>query len=188
MPTATIPESLARRPRDSRGYPITWVTYIAPDGTPDFRVIDHARVAESMERKLCGLCGEPLTYYIAFIGGPMSVEHRLYSDPPMHVECAEYAMKTCPFLAIPNYQYASDESVDKKHEGKPVDLIVDPLMSNVKQKATAIYITRRFRIEVVDYKDRLGFRRRNMYARPATPVSITWYIGSEKVDGPAISD
>lgn len=97
-----LPQWLANRPRDRRGYPITYVTAIRPDGLPDFTELDGARRLECIRDGLCGLCGDPLRYWRAVIGGPAVIRLRLTLDPPMHVECAIFAATDrsagCPFL------------------------------------------------------------------------------------------
>ena len=37
----------------------------------------------------------------AFVIGPMCGVNRITSEPPQHLECAEYAAKACPFLTRP---------------------------------------------------------------------------------------
>ncbi|PYJ07654.1 MAG: hypothetical protein DMF06_14995 [Verrucomicrobia bacterium] len=54
-----------------------------------------------MEKKLCWICGQKLGAYLAFPVGPMCVLNRNISEPPSHLECARFAVKACPFLAIP---------------------------------------------------------------------------------------
>lgn len=97
-----LPKWLANRPRDHRGYPITYVTAIRSDGLPDFTELDGARRLECIRDELCGLCGDPLRYWRAVIGGPSVIRLRLTLDPPMHAECASFAATDrsagCPFL------------------------------------------------------------------------------------------
>ncbi len=52
------------------------------------------------------MCGEPLGRHLAFIGGPVSFKTRLFTDMPMHKDCAQYAIQVCPWLAAPNMRYA----------------------------------------------------------------------------------
>lgn len=94
---ADIPEYLKARPR-WKGFPIPFTTLIKEDGTPDFRGTDQHRWAECVTKGLCGLCGQPLIYWQAFIGGEKCKESRLFFDPAMHVKCAEFAAKACPFI------------------------------------------------------------------------------------------
>ena len=97
--TATIPPRLIHRPLDKRGYVIPWVQFIADDGSPNFAVMDHYKTMEALRRRLCGLCGQPLGKHKYFVGGDLCVANRYFYDPPMHRECAVYALQACPHLA-----------------------------------------------------------------------------------------
>lgn len=101
-----IPARLARRPRDRRGYPIPASVLVDADGVPDFRVTDHEKWFQLVRLKCCALCGEQLGRHLAFIGGPLSHQNRLFTDLPMHKECASYAVQVCPYIAAPNFRYA----------------------------------------------------------------------------------
>ena len=101
-----MPERLAARPRDGRGYPIPWTAMIDREGHPDFRVIDVEKVAMAVSLKRCAMCGQQLGRHLAFIGGPVSFKTRLFTDMPMHKDCATYAIQVCPWLAAPNMRYA----------------------------------------------------------------------------------
>lgn len=105
-----IPEKLASRPKDGRGFPISYVTRVDPHtGAPDFTVIDGEQVGICCRYNLCGLCGRQFEAPpIVFIGGPKSIGNRAFLDPPMHPECAEYAAKVCPHLAISTSRYSKD--------------------------------------------------------------------------------
>lgn len=106
-----VPERLRSRPTDERGYPIPFTTAVI-DGKPDFRVLDEARRQECMTARLCGLCGEKLGYWIAFVGGPRSVDSRAFNDPAMHEECARYALAVCPFLVRDTGRYSGPRAGD----------------------------------------------------------------------------
>lgn len=99
-----VPPRLAKRPTDSRGYPITFVTQFN-DGEPDFTVVAGDRISDCVRFDLCGLCGQHLGKFRSFIGGPKSTESGMYVDPPMHTDCAEYALLVCPHLATPTARY-----------------------------------------------------------------------------------
>lgn len=108
MPTTeVIPERLARRPRDWRGYPIPMTVLIDENGKPDFRVNDVERWLRVVTRRVCALCGEPLGRHVAFIGGPRAHVNRVFTDAGMHLDCARYALATCPYLALPRMHYAN---------------------------------------------------------------------------------
>ena len=99
-----MPERIARLDRDPRGYPIPWFVHRPAEGSIDFRVMDPARLHQAIREHRCWVCGDRLGKTIAFVGGPLSAAQRLYADPPMHVNCAEFSVKVCPFLAIPTAQ------------------------------------------------------------------------------------
>lgn len=95
--TIPIPDILASRPRTAQGFPILFTTaYI--NGKPDLRVSNPDKREECFQRKLCGVCGERLNYWLYFVTGKLGVKNRTFSDPPMHSECLNYAMEVCPFL------------------------------------------------------------------------------------------
>ena len=100
------PPAVARLPRDRRGYPI-FATIVQPednDGEPDFAVLDPLRVARCVRDRLCGVCGEVLGYWIAFIGGDLCLKNPLFPFP-MHPECARYSTRACPHLSNPRAKY-----------------------------------------------------------------------------------
>lgn len=98
-----IPDRLKDRPRSSDMV----VPFLADStdqehgeggGVVIFGKSDPVRWAECVEDRKCAMCGDRLEYWIAFIGGPRSVQFRSFLDPAMHVECAEYAMAVCPWM------------------------------------------------------------------------------------------
>jgi hypothetical protein len=122
-----LPPNLRERPLDHRRkVPVPWMNE-EPDGTPNFVLINEHIVRECGEKRLCGICGKPLDYWIAFVGGPISFANRAYSDPPFHRECARTAMTLCPHISrkvhrrvpdekLPPMAYKSDGSVEEKPE------------------------------------------------------------------------
>jgi hypothetical protein len=100
-----IPKRLRTRPLDTRGYPVPWIVFVDDTGTPQFTVNDIRRLRQTRSKNLCGLCGNRMEKTMWFIGGPkcFTHEHGAFVDPPNHYECAEYALRVCPFLAAPSY-------------------------------------------------------------------------------------
>lgn len=92
------PAQLAARPHHGR-FPIPFITHVREDGRPDFRVQSIDARKEVAERNLCQLCGEPLKDFANFVGFTSSVMARSFGEPPMHPNCASYALLVCPFLA-----------------------------------------------------------------------------------------
>jgi hypothetical protein len=85
---------------DHRGFRVPWfVKWI--NGKPDHRIIDREKLMRAYKEDRCLVCGEPLGRYRASILGPMCVVNRTISEPPSHRDCAEYALRECPFLSIP---------------------------------------------------------------------------------------
>lgn len=145
-----VPENMLDLPRDLlRGFPILFSQLPPiPGWEPssqghDFRFAITERVEECARRKLCGVCGKPLGYWIAFVGGPLSVKNKAFTDPPMHVECATYAVQVCPFMVA--------RSVPRREDGTifgPVPLAergkADPTGSLQRPEAWGVYVTRDF--------------------------------------------
>src|SRR4051794_18590296 len=99
--TDIMPPSVARLPRDERGFPIPWFVSWQ-DGEHDFRVMDTDKLHRIVRGdRSCWVCGGQLRSKSAYVIGPMCAVNRISSEPTSHVECAEYAAQACPFLANP---------------------------------------------------------------------------------------
>jgi len=95
-----LPARMQHLPISATGYPVPWfVAWL--NGEPDFRIADAPKVARAVRAKLCWLCGQTLGRHLAFVIGPMCAVNRVSSEPPCHRDCAEYAIKACPFLVRP---------------------------------------------------------------------------------------
>jgi hypothetical protein len=88
-----------RRLPVERGYPVPWFVAFV-DGHYDFRIQDQRKRFLALNEKRCWLCGDILGQYFAFVIGPMCAINRISSEPPSHLECAEFAVKACPFLNL----------------------------------------------------------------------------------------
>ncbi len=64
----------------------------------DFKITDTDKVAWCLKHRNCGLCGYRMSQAVAFVGGEVSMESRNFTDPPMHRDCARYAVAHCPYL------------------------------------------------------------------------------------------
>jgi hypothetical protein len=136
-----MPERLNRRSKDIRGYPIPAGVLITKEGIPDFKVTDLGKWIFLIKHDRCGLCEESLGRHRAFIGGPASYESRLFTDLPMHKDCAQWAVQVCPYLAAPKFRYA--ETL-KEHEGYAVhksDLVVP-----VRPEKFFVAVTKGYRV------------------------------------------
>ncbi|MTH94686.1 hypothetical protein [Roseibium sp. RKSG952] len=107
--SVSVPPALSGCPKDKRGYPIPFSVAIDRNGKPDFKVVDRNAAEECIKRKLCALSGKRFEHLTSenggywFIGGPKSAfdQYGAYLDLPVRAECGRYALRVCPFLAIP---------------------------------------------------------------------------------------
>lgn len=106
LKSISIPDCMSHLPLDARGYPIPYSVLAKTNGTPDFRVIDQVKWVQCVVYRLCALTGHPLKDRMAFVGGPLSMQSRCFTDAAMLPEAAEYAIQVCPFLAAPKFGYA----------------------------------------------------------------------------------
>jgi hypothetical protein len=95
-----MPPRIAALPRDDRGYPVPWFVHWN-DGKPDFRIAGRDKREIAVTEKRCWVCGEQLGRWMAFVIGPMCAVNKTTSEPPCHLECAEFSAKACPFLTLP---------------------------------------------------------------------------------------
>jgi hypothetical protein len=83
------------------GYVVPWFVSKLDDGSYDFRAFDWPKLKRAVQQKLCWLCGQSLGRRLAFTIGPMCIVNHVTSEPPSHRDCAEYAVRACPFLTQP---------------------------------------------------------------------------------------
>jgi hypothetical protein len=164
--TYPMPERIAQLPRDPRGWPI-FKTIQQANGHYNFLAVVPERVVECADGRLCGICGEPLSYWIHFVGGSLSVANRTFTEPPMHMECLSYAMAVCPFLAVPSYR-----RIENRPDRLPADeKMADPTGTPLEGERFAIYRTR-------DYKFGLDPNRVPVFlAAPAK--AVIWRVKGE---------
>src|SRR5262245_45233713 len=124
-----IPEQMRALPRDPRGYPIPVTIGRDQNGKPHFVVNDEAERQRVIAHALCSICGERMSRVRWFVGGPQSAfhEHGAYIDPPMHKDCAHFALQCCPYLAMPSYRgFADTQKVADRFNNGP--LMVNTMM------------------------------------------------------------
>jgi hypothetical protein len=110
---------LARRPYDERRkIPVPYFN-VMEDGSVNYTGINAHTTIKCGKENLCGICSEPLTNWIAFIGGPVSLANRTYADPPLHEECALAAVKYCPHINRRAHRPTKDEKYDPDTTWKP---------------------------------------------------------------------
>jgi hypothetical protein len=174
-----LPERMRRLPISPQGFPVPW--FVARiDGQYDFRAIGQDKLARAVKQRLCWLCGETLGRHLAFVIGPMCAINRVSSEPPCHLECAEYAVKACPFLTQPRMR--------RNEKDLPAGEIAGvAIMRN--PGATLIWITRTFRVFRPDRRKagvlfQLGNPEHVFYyceGRPATRAEVLESINSGMV-------
>ena len=101
---AQIPQFLSHL-KTFGDYPVPFVQ-MGYDGKPDFRVLDPDKVSECVEQKLCAICGVTLGEFCWFIGNDKAKMERLFHDPPMHEQCADFVAITCPFVSGKRNEYS----------------------------------------------------------------------------------
>src|SRR5215469_4631726 len=120
-----MPDRIKRLPVDHRGFPVP--KFVAwPKGEPDHRVMNLDRFVPAVTRKQCWICGEPMGRYYASIIGCMCAVNRVISEPPSHLECAEFAVKACPFLARPHAHRREAGMPEGYNEGAGFPLARNP--------------------------------------------------------------
>lgn len=132
--------TLANLPKDKRGYIIPWfVTATNDKGDPDFVHISPSRTVEAWHRGSCWICGGSMfEQRRTFVLGPMSLFSRVCTEPPMHLDCARFAVVTCPFMVNPNRK-----RIDKNATVPGLPLDRNP-------GVTLVYTAKHFRTEVTD--------------------------------------
>jgi len=125
-----LPERMKALPRDRRGLPVPFIVAFGKDGTPHFTINDHRKVEKVLIEDRCGICGQTLHRKRWFVGGPRSAfeTHGRYIDPPMHKECAVFALETCPYLAVKDYGNRIDDRLARADKAVPVSINIDPTM------------------------------------------------------------
>ena len=125
-----IPPRMQHLPRDRRGLPIPFVVLRDKDDQPHFTINDTTKSLYCLKHDLCPISGTPLSRGRWFVGGPLSAFHQdgAYVDLPSHLDCIEYALQVCPYLAAPKYaRRLDDATVD--YERLDHKVLVDPSMN-----------------------------------------------------------
>lgn len=100
-----IPERMRHLKVDKHGYAIPYGVVVDKDGTVHFAINDEPTRIRSITDNLCSMCGTKLFRGRWLVGGALSAFHAdgAFIDPPMHSECAHYALVVCPYLAAPRW-------------------------------------------------------------------------------------
>lgn len=117
---ADLPKQMAHLPVTEKGYPVPWFV----KDPEDFRVINESKLNVCIIDNVCWICGGKLGKNKAFVTGPLSVDHKVSSEPPSHISCSTFAMKVCPFIALPKTR--------RREAGLPEELLNLPDDERVK--------------------------------------------------------
>jgi len=156
-----LTERLKRLPIDpERGYPVPFfVAWV--NGKPEFQMADRAKYQLCVAQKLCWVCGGKMAgERKAFVIGPMCVVNRVTSEPPSHLECAEWSVKGCPFLSRPGMTRRENEVLEKYAPPAGVMITRNP-------GAMAIWETKQWTF----FPDGAGKK----LIRIGKPDSVTWW-------------
>jgi hypothetical protein len=151
-----------------KNFPIPYFVTYTKDGIPDFKIINEENRRRCANERLCWICGQKIDYWIVFIGGPIAIKHRLFTDGPMHEECARDALEICPFL-VGSMDYAPDSSFRLERFDETVQLR-DYTHLQVRQKPPdkiGVYKTRGFKVAVTKEKNAWFFWAEK-------PISVVW--------------
>lgn len=93
MTAPQLPPTLADRPHDAvSGVPVPFV-HEYDDGSYDLAVLNGKRAVQCALSRVCALCAQSLSYPLAFLGDHEAADTRAYTYPPMHLACAEAAVR-----------------------------------------------------------------------------------------------
>lgn len=155
-----LPERFKKLPVDERGYPVPFfVKWL--DGKPDFRIADAHKVKLCIIQRLCWVCGEPLRGPKTFAIGPMCSINRISSEPPSHLECAEWSVKGCPFLSKPNMKRREDELTERSKQN------VAGIMIERNPGVTLLWTTQNYR--------RISDGGKGMLFEVGEPMALSWW-------------
>lgn len=180
--TVELPKRMRTLARDPRGYPIPFIVMRDRHGVPQFTINDTEKTLRCHRRRLCAICGKPHDRDgFWFIGGSRCFLHELgaFLDPPAHLECAEYSLRVCPFLAARSYARRIDA-------GK----LAPGALPDGTELVTHDFMEPRLP-ELFGLGRTLGYERSVTPHYPAGLYTddgwqyVEWWHGGERVDAPA---
>lgn len=106
-----LPDRLKSLKIDDRGYPVPWFVALI-NGKPEFRAADPVKLRDAIQESRCWVCGDKMGRYFTFVIGPMCGINRVSSEPPSHLECAQWSARNCPFLSNAKSKRREDETIN----------------------------------------------------------------------------
>jgi len=131
-----MPRRIKNLFKDAKGMPVPYVVLHTSETEMDlndghsytknkyhFAINDVTLVQDCVDHHLCTICGHGLQDDAWVIGGPMSafLPNGVFGDLPVHHDCGEYALKVCPYLAVPSYAKVKDPEKIKSDLNIEVD-------------------------------------------------------------------
>lgn len=181
-----LTERIKKLPIDKRGYPIPrfvqWVKFEdgkpfpckEGEGEPDFRITSVDWLWRCVIQHVCWICGEKLGVFRAYNIGPLDAIQRVSVEPPSHLECAEYAVKSCPFMLNPNLDMRNDEVSQSEN------VVLNPEMILKNPGVFAIWIVKQLH-EVSRHGPRLIFKL-------PPPVDMSWWKEGRRATSEEVMD
>jgi len=157
-----LPIRMRHLPISDEGFPVPWFVAFV-DGKADFRCIGPGKLHKAIRLQLCWLCGYPLGRFVSFVIGPMCAINRTSAEPPCHRECAEYAVRTCPFLTRPRMR--RNEKDLPEHQLPPGEMITR------NPGVALIWTTRGYTVRQVD--------NGVLFYLGAAPTSLQWFANGK---------
>ncbi|MBF6341300.1 hypothetical protein IU450_36275 [Nocardia abscessus] len=100
-----IPARLVHAPL-SQGLVVPHITLAHRDRTrPVWGKIDQRRLSDTVSRKLCQICGQPLADRVVLYIRPADHLRGIAVEPGVHPECGHYSRHACPMLAGRQHRY-----------------------------------------------------------------------------------
>lgn len=115
--TVPIPARCAHLPTVG-GLVKPWGNVHLADGGVDFRSHHGARHIRCWHEGLCQVCGERLTTPAVLFGGPDELRQLVFTEPPMHPECAVYTSRACPMVNGARTHFADRPEVSQGRRGE----------------------------------------------------------------------
>ena len=143
------------------GYPVPWFVPWLADGTPEFRVVAPEQRDLALLTRKCWVCGDVLGRYLTFVLGPMCGITRTTSEPPCHLECAEWSVINCPFLNGREKRRRDDDLTDACKDSTPGHMI------ERQPNAVLLWTTKIFKT----FADGQG----NWLITVGDPLSLSWW-------------